>query len=245
MRDWLDGMELTELAEKHVAAVASASWRIEQTVDVVTGLFEHFLSWTFGAVVELANLKLMDEGLPPALCPEIAGYIRYGVRDPAALVLMTSGIRSRRLAHAIVSTLPDHVSGSPDELRDFLAPLGVAGWRDHFQASAAEILDLLEFARLRGRSLLRALLENGTVTVELPTVSRAGRFGALAVEPERGAPEPAALTVYDDDEPVATVSSQDHADVDEILDTGLGISLTIDSRADPPTLTITLAIRDD
>lgn len=147
----------------------------------MASLFEHYLSWTVGSVVELVNLQLAEHKIDEPLCPELGGYIRYGVDDPNALILMSSGIRSRRLAHTIAQDLPDKLPSSPDSLREFLAPMGVAGWRDRYTATASEILDLLEFARLRRRSLLRALLETGTVDVDLPTLSRADRFRQLPV----------------------------------------------------------------
>jgi len=178
------------------------------------------------------------------VCRELGGYIRYGVDDPNALILMTSGIRSRRLAHTIARDLPDDLPSNPDSLRNFIAPIGVAGWRDRYGASASEILDMLEYARLRRRSLLRALLENGTVDVDLPELSRRGGFRRLTVEFQRDIPRPAPLAVYDGDELIATIASQDHADMNEILDTGVETSLAINAEAEPPTLTITLTLRD-
>ncbi len=244
LRDWRRGMELAELADTHLASVTTASWRIEQMVDAVASLFEHYLSWTVGAVVELVNLQLADHKIDAPLCPELGGYIRYGVNNPNALILMSSGIRSRRLARTIAVDLPDELPSGPDSLREFLAPMGVAGWRDRYTAMASEILDLLEFARVRRRSLLRALLETGTVDVDLPTLSRAARFRQLTLEAERNAPEPAPLALYDGNELIATIASQDHADVHEILETGVGTRLAINATADPPTLTITLTLRD-
>jgi len=52
------------------------------------------------------------------------------------------------------------------------------------------------------------------------------------------------LAVYDGDELIATIASQDHADMNEILDTGVETSLAINAEAEPPTLTITLTLRD-
>jgi superfamily II DNA/RNA helicase len=244
LRDWLRGVQLAQLAEKHLAAATTASWRIEQMVDAVASHFEHYLSWTIGAVIELVNLQLADRGISEPLCPELGGYIRYGVNDPNALILMTSGIRSRRLAQTIAQDLADDLPSNPDSLRNFLAPMGVAGWRARYTATASEILDLLEFARLRRRSLLRALLENGTVALALPEVSRGGPFRRLVVEPQRDTPEPAPLAVYDGDERITTIAAQDHADVNQILETGLGTGLAINADADGPTLTITLTLRD-
>lgn len=245
LRDWLRGVGLAQLAETHLAAAPSPTWRIEQMVDTVARHFEHYLSWTVGAVIDLANLQLAarDEFAQP-LCPELGGYIRYGVDNPNALVLMTSGIRSRRLAHTISRDLPNNLPSGPDSIRDYLAPLGVAEWRGRYGATASDILDLLEFARLRRRSLLRALLENGTVNVQLPQVSRSGPYRRLSLESQRNVPEPAPLVLYDGEDLLATIASQDHADVNEILETGVATALTLDADAVPQTLTIKLTLRD-
>ena len=83
---------------------------------------------------------------------------------------MTSGIRSRRLAHAIAADLPVDLEPAREQLRLQIARMGVAGWRARYDASAAEVLDLLDFTRVRNRSLLRTLLETGNVTVDLPAI---------------------------------------------------------------------------
>jgi len=134
--------------------VADPAYRIEQMVGAVTGFFEHYLAWTVGALVELVNARLSTADAEARLCPELGGYIRYGVCDPHALILMTWGIRSRRLAHRIVGDIPAALDATRDAtreaLRSWLADLGVAKWRDRYDASAAEILDLIDFTRLRG-----------------------------------------------------------------------------------------------
>jgi hypothetical protein len=229
----------------HLAAVGAAAWRVEQIVDAVTSHFEHFLSWTVGAVVELVNVRLSLRGIDDLVCPELGGYIRYGVNDPNALILMTSGIRSRRLAHAISGDLPDDFDSNAENLRSHLAAMSVTEWRDRYSATASELLDLLEFARVRRRSLLRALLENGTVNVELPATIAAGTTqGQLTLEPVRDAPPPAPLAVYAAHDQVVTVESQDQADLTEILNTGVATRLTISPESEPPTLTIALTVGD-
>jgi hypothetical protein len=40
-------------------------------------------------------------------------------------------------------------------------------WRRRFEASAAELLDLLDFARVRRRSILRMILETGEATLDV------------------------------------------------------------------------------
>jgi hypothetical protein len=243
LRDWLSGMPLPELAETHLGAATAASWRIEQMVDAVTSHFEHYLSWTVGALVELVNLQLSDFAFEGGrLCPELGGYIRYGVDDPRALILMTSGIRSRRLAHAVAVDVPEGRPATQDDLREWLAGMSIAEWRERYAASASEILDLLDFTRRRRRSLLKQLLESGAVTLELRDATLPASLRRLSVRPLHTAPEPAPLAVYTGDEPIATIASEDHADVATILDTGLAVGFAVDREAEPAELTITLPL---
>src|SRR6185437_1323481 len=102
---------------------------------------------------------------------------------------------------------------------------GVHEWRTRYNASASEVLDLLDFTRVRNRSLLKTLLETGTVTVELPVIALdlPTWEGPLILTPLRGEPEPAPLAIYASDQHIVTVASQDHADLSAILDTGLAV----------------------
>jgi hypothetical protein len=243
---WLTGTSLPDLAQGHLSAAPDPAWRIEQMVDAVTQYFEHYLAWTVGAVTELVNTRLADAGLDERLCPDLGSYIRYGVNNPKALILMTSGIRSRRLAHAIVADLPAGTEPVHEQLRMQIARMGVSQWRTQYSASAAEVLDLLDFTRIRSRSLLRTLLETGNVTTELPGIeaSPTAWVGPLTVEPSRDEPHPAPLAVYAADQHIVTIPAQDHADLSAILDTGLAITVEIGGRARRPVLSISLPLAD-
>jgi hypothetical protein len=124
--------------------------------------------------------------------------------------------------------------------------MGVAGWRTRYDASAAEVLDLLDFTRVRNRSLLRTLLETGNVTVELLVIPAAlpAWDGPLTLEPARNEPYPAPLAVDAGDQHIVTVQAQDHADLSAILDTGLAITVEIGGRARRPGLSISLLLAD-
>jgi hypothetical protein len=247
LRDWLAGASLSDLANVHLAAVIDPAYRIEQMVDAVTGYFEHYLAWTVGSLVELVNVRLSNADAEARLCPELGGYIRYGVSDPRALILMTSGIRSRRLAHRIVGDAPADLDATREDLRSWLASLGLTEWRTRYDASASEVLDLLDFTRVRGRSLLKTLLETGRVTVTPHmTLDASSWDGPLTIEPDREEElPPAQLVVYAGNEQVGTIASQDQADLSAILDTGLDLVLEInDEEADSPTLTIALPLSE-
>lgn len=243
---WISGRPLPDLADAHLPTAPEAAWRIEQMVGTVTRQFEHYLAWTVGALVELVNGRLTDADTEARLCPELGGYIRYGINTAHALLLMTSGIRSRRLAHAIAADLPSEHQPAYEDLRSWLAGMGIAEWRERYNASPSEILDLLDFTRLRSRSLLKTLLETGAVTVNLPVVTGGlpGPGQRLSLEPARDEPAPEPLALYADEALFAIIASQDHADVQAILDTGLDFVLDIDDWAEPPVLRITLPLGD-
>lgn len=244
---WLTGTSLPGLAQAHLAAAADPAWRIEQMVDAVTSHFEHYLAWTVGALVEIVNSRLANADIEEQLCPDLGSYIRYGADNPHALILMTSGIRSRRLAHAIAADLPADLEPAREQLRVQIARMGVAEWRTRYDASAAEVLDLLDFTRVRNRSLLRTLLETGNVTVELPVIPAdlPAWDGPLTLEPARDEPHPAPLAVYAGGQHIVTVQAQDHADLSAILDTGLAITVEIiDDRRSRPALSVSLPLAD-
>lgn len=244
LKGWVSGRSLPDLADTYLSAAPDAAWRIEQMVDAVTEQFQHYLAWTVGAVVELVNMRLDEENTEIRLCAELGGYIRYGVNTAHALLLMTSGIRSRRLAHAISNSVPVDIEPTYEDLRFWLAGMTIADWRAGYDSTSSEILDLLDFTRVRSRSLLKTMLESGSVTVELRGADRGvlGFGHRPSLEPARGEPDPKPLAVYADEELVAIIASQDHADVQAILDTGLDVVLSIDDGADPPMLLISLPL---
>ncbi|MBP1781810.1 DEAD/DEAH box helicase [Micromonospora chalcea] len=241
--DWIAGQTFPQLADTHLAAAPEPAWRVEQMVGAVTEQFEHYLSWTVGAVVELVNNGLLDAEIDERLCPELPGYIRYGVNSPHGLRLMIAGIRSRRLAHAIVADLPIGVEATHEDLRSWLAGMGIAEWRDRYDASASEVLDLLDFTRLRSRSLLKTLLETGAVSVDVRDAAWLSIDGRrMSLEPVREEPAPAPIAIYAGDDILAVIASQDHADIQAILDTGLDITLELNDEVFPSSLRISLPL---
>lgn len=244
---WVAGRSLPDLADDFLSAASDGAWRVEQMVDAVTTHFEHYLSWTVGALVELVNARLAHDECHVELCPELGGYIRYGVNNPQALMLMTSGVRSRRLAHVVTSHLPEGLAPGVGGLREWLGLMSISVWRDDFSASSAEVLDLLEFTRPRSRSLLKMLLEKGSVTVDLPLrpSNVTDHEMPLRLLPVAGEPPPEPLAVYADGKFVSMIASQDQADVDAILDTGLDVELTLQLAHDLVTLRLALPTVDD
>ncbi|MBY4275116.1 DEAD/DEAH box helicase [Rhodococcus fascians] len=172
LSDWIAGHSFTDLADAHLVDATNPAWRIEQMVLTVTAQCEHYLSWTVGALVELVNARLEDADAETRLCPELGGCIRYGVDTTAKLLLMSSGIRSRRLAHLIAASITNTDETTVESLREHLGEMSINTWRIRYDATSSELTDLLEFTRLRGRSLLKKLLETNTITLELANTTR-------------------------------------------------------------------------
>ena len=55
LNGWLAGLNMPDLAQRMLPGVPDMSWRLEQTVDAISGAFEHFLSWTIGISSSQAN----------------------------------------------------------------------------------------------------------------------------------------------------------------------------------------------
>jgi len=215
LEGWLSGLDVPTLGAYMLPTVTDASWRLEQTVDAISGAFEHFLSWTVGVVVAQANEHLVNEGGVDALPDELAYFIRYGVDTTIALNLLTSGIRSRRVAYMIGQRATE-LDLSWLDSRDWLRELHINGWKTELHASRREVEDLVEFCRSNVTSPLRQLLEEQTVTIKLykpmapPTV-----IGTVPVELRiRQTAEPIEVwSLGSDSFYIGMVAAASHADV--------------------------------
>jgi len=239
LNSWLSGTDITVLAEEMLPGITDRSWRLEHTVDAVSTAFEHYLSWMVGIVVEQANAQLNVRNARVLLRQEVAALIRYGVDTAQALILLTHGIQSRRLAYRL-GRLADERGMSVDELREWLAELHMQGWRTDFEASPREILDLLEFTRARRQSLLRTLLENGSAQVTVrrtPPVDGHDTNEPRTVELRAPDRAPAELAMLDGEEWLGVVGSRDHTDVIDVLASGLDVTTVLSGE----TLTFTVA----
>lgn len=166
LRHWLDGDDIPALADAVLSEIPDIAWRLEQTVDAVSEIFEHFLSWTVGVVLEQANEILEDRGVAVRFSKTFAYYIRYGVDTDQALDLLIRGVRSRRLAHLVGrSAAATDLEGAG--MREWLQDLHIAGWREEFLANAREVEDLAEYVRTPRASVLRAALEDNNAKAAL------------------------------------------------------------------------------
>ena len=185
--EWLGGTTLPGLANEHLEAVTKLDERVEQMVDAVTELFEHFLSWMLGILVDAVNRRLKEATSDRQLCPDLSLFMRYGVDKPVGITLATGGVRSRQLLHAIANAAEE--AGRVATVEDWLSEMSIADWRERFRASTVDILDLLDFTRAKSGALLPDLLETGRAALEIDLDAQprdgavVARVGPLASDP--------------------------------------------------------------
>ena len=132
--DWVRGVELSVLADRYLADVTGEdadAFRFEQLASFLTKVCEHHLPWTLAIVIDWIHQETGVE-----LCPGLPAHLHYGTPTQAAVALMQGGVRSRRLSVAVGERAVNE--GVPDEnLRAWLAQMGLADWRSEFDAAPA------------------------------------------------------------------------------------------------------------
>ncbi|WP_439813256.1 DEAD/DEAH box helicase [Streptomyces sp. P9-2] len=220
--DWVTGTPIPEMARRWLPG-AAIDWALEQTVSNISIAFEHYLSWTLGALINMINEQLTREFAPVRLQATTAWCLRYGVDTQQALHLLIHGVRSRTLAYKIGQQAAAN-GIAPDGLRAWLANQHIPGWQERYRATALEIDDLIEYVRERRSSPLRTLLADGHVD--------------LSIEPRHPVPltpisvhlswhdaKPAREILITDTRgtTIARITAGNHADVEAILRSGLVI----------------------
>jgi hypothetical protein len=221
---WVSGVDITDMADQLLADVGAADYRIEQMVDAVTEHFEHFLSWTLGVTLNRVNEILESEDATARLCPDLPLFVRYGVASSFGLELAMAGVRSRRLRQAIADQA---AAAEVEGLEDWLAEMSVADWRDRFEASAADLRDLLEYTRAApADSFLPDLFERGQASVPVQVRAEGADEPTLEIRAFADEESPSRLGVFGEgDEPVAIIPPRSHADIQALLDTGLELGV--------------------
>ncbi|MFD7757243.1 DEAD/DEAH box helicase [Streptomyces sp. NPDC059757] len=220
VRDWISGETIPHLAAAWMPDVP-AEWALEQAVRNISNGFEHALSWTLGALINLVNEGHLPGTTAPRLSSRTAWHVRHGVDTEHALTLLTSGITSRRLAHLAGHDASRH-GIHPTDLRAWLASQHIDGWISEYTASPYEIDDLLDHIRIPS-TFFNDLLAGATVTVAL-TRLRDGHAADGPVTLARPDAERPTIDVLRVGQRIATVPADHHLDVLAVLDSGLELT---------------------
>lgn len=221
LRDWLQGAELTTLADNYFGTISNIDYRFEQLGDFINDYFEIYLPWVFGTIIIWTNHFLLEEGAESLVPNTVPANIRWGVNTPVALELMVNGIQSRNLALRIA----DAWDGEEDnDVRSWIRSMGLVEWQHMFEASVAELRNLLEFSRdHRGGVAVDLITKEST---ELRVISNYTEFtqsDALLRPIEDTELSP--VGVWVEDELVGRIHSRDQADIQSLLSTGLSFSI--------------------
>ncbi|WP_243901222.1 helicase-related protein [Glycomyces niveus] len=224
MRAWIDGTPIPALARQWLPD-AETDWALEQAVANISTTFEHYLSWTLGALIHMTNEHLSRAESPLLLRPDTAWHLRYGVDTEQAIHLLTRGVHSRALAHAIGRQAD--AQGIPSSVqRQWLADQHISGWRSVYAPSDLEIEDLLEYVRIRRRSLLRGLLRDGSISIEVDVIGPI-RYSSATLRWSEDNPAQEIDILDAEGDVCGRVRAGDHLDVTAVLRSGLRVTMDL------------------
>ncbi|GAA4339919.1 hypothetical protein GCM10023086_75190 [Streptomyces venetus] len=163
-------------------------------------------------------------------------------RHRAGTALLTSGLHSRTLAHAIGQQANAELI-TTSGIRSWLANQHITGWRERYRPSDLGLEDLIEYVRGHGRSLLSRLLADGTIELSVMPHEDAWLWSIGVVHFDWAESGPArAITVVDSNgTPLARVRAENHADLTAILRSGV----PLDAHLEDAQLRITRTGPDD
>ncbi|MFB7676932.1 DEAD/DEAH box helicase [Kitasatospora purpeofusca] len=218
VRDWISGTAIPELARTWAPEGLSSHPRmLELTVQSIKQGFEHAISWTAGALINLVNTHPLLTPTTPRLFAQTAWHIRHGVDTEQAITLLTSGITSRRIAHQIGRAAAQAGIGS-GELRAWVADQQIDGWVTAYKANAYEVEDLLDYVS-KPANPLNDLLRDHPVTVPLAQVAPGTVDGPVTlIHPGK---KPSTIKVSRDDNQIAVIPAARHHAVLTMIDSGL------------------------
>lgn len=229
LKAWMSGLDMAALATAMFPTVENTSWRLEQTVDAVSGAFEHYFSWTIGVVIEQANAKLVEMESTKLLPQNLTYMIRYGVDTRQGVALLSRGVRSRRLAYAVGKRAAANGQDLQEAL-GWLRQLHIRGWTEEFDATPREVEDLADVTREKSTSLIRQLLSSSEATAQLHAPMRPTPAETIAVTLRIAQPHsPVEVwTVGEFAYRVGIIAASHHSDVIALSRAGLTFSAVTD-----------------
>ena len=239
--DWVRGVEIQALADAHLSQINDEGYRSEAQADFIASVFEHHLPWTLGVIIQWVNANLEANGSDRRLPDTLPAAIHYGVHTTTALDLMTGRVRSRRLANTIATHADGRTSDEESTLRDWLADLTIAEWREQFNASPTEIADLLTFVRSPTARVVSSILEGSTheLRIDYPDTQMPTAQPAK-LEPQPDAQEPAPIQVTITNGTTGTIRPSDHDEVSLLMNMGIPLTVEVGPSSNGPVVSIAL-----
>ncbi len=164
VKDWINGVDLTQLVETHLSSIEDREYAYEILGDYITNVFQHYLPWTLGVLIDWVNIN-SDEVMEgkPLINPQIASFVRYGVDSPYALQLMMNGVISRQLALEVNRVFVDDDSL---DLSKWLQRMKISGFVDSFGVNETEARELLAYLRPKDSNVLADFISGEAVELD-------------------------------------------------------------------------------
>lgn len=239
---WVSGKSHKDIGDMFFFEVARPSYRLEQTVDLISRVVSSYLSWTIGTVLTWLGAKITDGGGIP-LDVEVPAMIREGVNSEHALQMLRSGVHSRTFAHAAAQAYGDFLKNKlsifAPPLKEWLAQLSVTHWQDALGASQRDLTEIFEFVRSADSVVASDVLEGKTVAISVRSLSEA-LVGAHKVTMKES-PASNLVTFEINDAPIAAAHNSDNSELLVLARSGLPLEVTIGATATGCLATIQLA----
>lgn len=225
---WLGGVELQPLADQYLSVVMDSDYRYEQLSEFIASVFEHYIPWSVGILVGWLNARFEELNQESRFPEALPGAIHFGVGSTDALALMLNNIRSRRLANRVANIRREEQGEAPEEpLRDWLINQDIAAWRERFEASPTELLDLLVFARSPEARMVNEILSGGTYLIPFVALAPLQDGQDVAIEPEASQPFPPPLVIVSDGSVLGRISPGFHDDMVLLREIGIPMSAKV------------------
>lgn len=239
--EWIQGLELNELANSNLSLVPDIDFRFEQLGDLINEYFETFFPWVFGTIISWTNQMLTEEGILNLFPKAIPAFIRWGIGNTSAAELISKGLPSRTLAVRITK---EYLSaGSQEDVFTWLQSLNLTQWQQKFSASQTELRLLLDFCRSRKGGAVAELINNGSTSITVDTEISDFESSHVTISPLENT-DIATLGIWTGDSLVGRILTKDQYDLQTIFSLGLDYNIDFSVKSGSGSLQINLLTPD-
>jgi hypothetical protein len=222
--DWVRGRGLTELADDYLDGIVDIEYRFEQLGDFMSSYVEYQIPRVLETVVVWFNQMADENGVGVALSEDLPRFARFGTQDETVVRLMTSGITSRSLAERTAAEWSSH--HQTVGVGDWLSSLRLTEWRELLDLTPRQTRQLMEVVRPEHGGLAAEVVQGREAVVAVRPVGDEPSACAVSLKAIDEA-DPAELGLWRGGNLVATMTSAVQVELDDLVETGLPLSLLL------------------
>lgn len=234
LEGWLDGADLRVLANRVLVDLTDERRRLEEVTAFASYALESYLPWVYATVAGW----ICDAGPSPGVDPSDASYIRWGVSEPVASMLIAQGSASRQLASRVAEAC--RAAGVGDEhVLQWLGGQTPRSIAETLGLSRQEVSQLVDGTRFSGRRVAAELLRGDEVSLDIPPTSHVtGTYVCMVSLHESAMAHE--VRIRGEDGVHAVIPAMYHADLAALLGSGHSLSARLDVSSSSATVTISL-----